>query len=480
MKLLMTWAASLAATATTIRVSFPRRYAALVVAVFALCIPARAHAHKNGSTSEGCGGCHNGGKTPTVMITPDLTTFNPGQMVTLTVSIATVNGNPGVAGFYLEASTIGAFKLVDSGTILAGNGVTHNTPRAGVGGFATFKVGWVAPATPGGVDFSVYANSANGDNSQRGDAEGTAFFSVAYGCAGTKYYHDYDGDGVGAVTSGYTISCSVPKYYSDKLGDCNDNDPAIYAGAKEICDGKDNNCDGQVDEGLPFSAYCTDADWDGHGVSGKATMMACGVSKGWGLCDNDCNDNDKTIYPGAVELCNNKDDNCNNQVDEGARTVCGVGWCARYADGCSASCTPGAPRAEECNDFDDDCDGVNDNGTDLQLCRIAGLVCRGGYCIPGNSAGAGGVSGVGAGANSGGSGAISGGPEESGGSVSVGNGGSGSGTPVGAQAGAEPPSSGAPPPGCALGHGSTGDPLAGIGLLLGAAALLRRKRRRAA
>jgi hypothetical protein len=322
------------------------------------------------------------------------------------------------------------------------------------------------------VDFNVYANAANGDGSSRGDAEGDATFSIAYGCAGTKYYHDYDGDGVGAVTSGYTVSCSVPQYYSAKSGDCNDNDPAIYPGAKEVCDGKDNNCDGQVDEGLPFTAYCTDADGDGHGVSGKATMMACGVSKGWGLCDNDCNDNDPKVYPGAVELCNNRDDNCNGQVDEGARTVCGLGWCSRYADGCGLSCTPGAPAVEVCNDFDDDCDGVADNGTDLELCKSPGLVCRGGECIPGNSAG--GVSGVGAGANSGGN-AASGGNPGLAGSASASTGGLGS-TP--GSAGAQTSGNGAPPPGCALGSGRTREPYAVIGLLLSAAALLRRKRLR--
>jgi hypothetical protein len=433
-----------------------------MLALFVGCLPARAQASRNGLATESCG-CHNGGSTPTVMITPNLTTLNPGQMLTLTVSVATVNGNPGVAGFYLEASTGGTFKILDTGTKLNGNGVTHSTPRAGVGGFATFQVGWTAPATPGGVDFAVFANSANGDGSTRGDAEGSAFFSIAYGCAGTKYYRDFDGDGVGAAVSGYTVGCTAPMYYAEKSGDCNDNDPAIYPGAKEVCDGKDNNCDGQVDEGFTITPLCPDADGDGHGVTGKDTMMSCGVKKGWGLCDNDCDDNDPTIHPGAVELCNAKDDNCNGTIDEGARTVCGVGWCARYADGCGKSCTPGPPQAEECNDFDDDCDGVKDNGTDLQLCKASGLVCRGGYCVAGNSAGAGGTTGVGASTSVGGSPGL-------GGALSVGG---SLGTPGAAGTPAANDSAG-----CALGDGRGRQrPWAIAALLLGTAALLRRKRR---
>jgi len=68
-----------------------RGYAAFLLCVFALCLSGRAHAHASGEAAEGCSGCHNGGQTPTVSVTPNLTTINPGQTITLTISISQTN-----------------------------------------------------------------------------------------------------------------------------------------------------------------------------------------------------------------------------------------------------------------------------------------------------------------------------------------------------------------------------------------------------
>lgn len=165
--------------------------------------------------------------------------------------------------------------------------------------------------------------------------------AIAYGW-GCK---DRDGDGH------YGISPYCPEGR-----DCNDRDPAVYPGAKELCDGKDNNCDGQVDEGLS-----TDADGDGHYAIGSCKQPA-----------DDCNDNDPAVYPGAPEICDGKDNNCDGQVDEGffvgAICMVGIGACERQgilvcsADGAGTICnaTPGQPSPEICDGIDNNCNGIID------------------------------------------------------------------------------------------------------------------------
>jgi hypothetical protein len=360
---------------------------------------APAGAHKNGIASQGCSGCHSGGTAPTVTITSNPATIMPGQMVTLSVNITTAGG---YAGLFMMSDVGTIASLAGQGTQILSGGVTHTAPKKAVGGVATFLVGWTAPATPGGVNLQVWAIAANGDGTQRGDGPGTGFESFAFGCAGTLFYRDFDGDGYGAMTSGYTRNCSRPMYYATVLGDCNDSDERIHPGAAEVCNKRDDNCDGQVDEGLPILTCHVDMDGDGHGSPIGQTVMDCVCPKGYAPGTDDCNDMDPTTYTGAQELCDYKDNNCNGQIDENARVTCGTGWCRRLGDGCgSTNCTPGAPRAEICNDFDDDCDGVADNGTDLQLCGVAGMTCVAGTCVKagtvpdaGLSTGAAGVSGA--------------------------------------------------------------------------------------
>src|SRR3989344_2809004 len=106
--------------------------------------------------------------------------------------------------------------------------------------------------------------------------------------------------------------------------DCKDDDRLVNPGAAELCDNKDNNCDGRVDEGIR-ATYYYDRDRDGYGTSRSSSLCAadtdveCTDSFG-GACysatrGSDCNDADRTINPGVSEVCDGKDNNCDNMVD---------------------------------------------------------------------------------------------------------------------------------------------------------------------
>src|SRR6056297_1674208 len=101
--------------------------------------------------------------------------------------------------------------------------------------------------------------------------------------------------------------------------DCDDNDPAINPNAQEICDGVDNNCDGQVDEGV-LNVYYADADGDGFGDASVPTE-ACSPPDGFVADNTDCDDTQASVYLGAPELCDGLDNNCDGQVDEGVLNV---------------------------------------------------------------------------------------------------------------------------------------------------------------
>ena len=87
-------------------------------------------------------------------------------------------------------------------------------------------------------------------------------------------------------------------------GDCDDSDDTIYFDAPELCDRKDNNCDGTIP--------ADEIDDDGDGMT---------------ECEGDCDDNNPEIHPAAPELCNNIDDNCNGNIDEQLVIDCGEGIC---------------------------------------------------------------------------------------------------------------------------------------------------------
>ncbi len=144
-------------------------------------------------------------------------------------------------------------------------------------------------------------------------------------------YPDQDEDGKGDSRVPITINaCAVPFGYVFIAGDCDDTDPSVYTGAPELCDGKDNNCDGTVDN-APTLIYYRDADGDGYGTNAQTTSSKCPVA-GFVLTGGDCADDNPAINPGAPEVCDGIDNNCNGATDEGVSARLYVKWNAAGAN----------------------------------------------------------------------------------------------------------------------------------------------------
>ncbi|MHB8872761.1 MAG: putative metal-binding motif-containing protein, partial [Myxococcaceae bacterium] len=160
---------------------------------------------------------------------------------------------------------------------------------------------------------------------------------------------------------------------SNECLDCNDNDGTMRPGATETCNGKDDDCDGQLDEGFdqdgdtfttcgtrpgggtdPTRVDCNDA----NAFVFPLKLTDCGVAATpttpngvddncngytdetctpcedrdndlYSTCLGDCNDNDPGIHPGATESCDGKDNDCNRSTIDN----CGVSDACGYKQG---------------------------------------------------------------------------------------------------------------------------------------------------
>ncbi len=251
------------------------------------------------------------------------------------------------------------------------------------------------------------------------DCDGFADEEGALQC--TSYFFDLDADAHGVPGDSRCLcgSGQVPGYSALVGDDCDDGDAGVHPGHPEACDGRDNDCDGLTDEDFPQKGQfcdgpdpdeCQNGTWtckaDGSGLECGNDIAVPEVCDGRdndcdGLTDEDwpvgqpcdgpdqdlCKNGTWTCHPdqsgveciaetvqNIPETCNGQDDDCDGLKDEdwpdkGKGCVVGLGECQRSgvyvckADGTGIVCnaTAGSPSAEICDNKDNNCDGITDD-----------------------------------------------------------------------------------------------------------------------
>ena len=245
----------------------------------------------------------------------------------------------------------------------------------------------------GDGDGSPYVYDCNDTNAAIRPGAAEVCDGVDNDCDGTvdvaavdvpTWYADADGDDWGTSYDTVT-SCAQPAGYVSEAGDCDDADPTRSPTAPEVCDGVDNDCDGDDDEDATDAiTWYADTDDDGYGDP-AVTTAACAAPAGYVASPTDCDDTDDTEHPGASERCDGDDDDCDGTVDEDDAVDAprwyadtdddGFGDATVSARACTApsgyvaddtdcddgtsSTHPGAP--EVCDGADNDCNGATDD-----------------------------------------------------------------------------------------------------------------------
>lgn len=212
------------------------------------------------------------------------------------------------------------------------------------------------------------------------------------------HYLDRDGDGFGAGEEVREL-CGAEDSWVPNNEDCDDTDALVSPEGVEMCDSIDNNCDGTVDDGTVIDGadWFSDTDGDTYG-SGPPRRYGCDLGDALeSSVPGDCDDTDETINPGAIEICDGQDNDCDGSVDLGdieggepfyadadddgfgdAATEsfhCSApeGWLLDASD-CDDSDDSFHPNAiDQCDGFDQDCDGHTDSGCGTELPAESGI-----------------------------------------------------------------------------------------------------------
>lgn len=163
--------------------------------------------------------------------------------------------------------------------------------------------------TPAAATNLVYHATLNGNVNAATGNNGTTPNGISYAAAN---YFTYAWTGTGAPAASTNETQSTSSVNAD----------ATYAVAVSLgsCTATMSNSSGVTV--LPNVEYYPDADGDGFGSSAAAAQLYCtDPGSGYALNHDDCNDVLASVYPGAIDICNNIDDNCNTITDENSFSV---------------------------------------------------------------------------------------------------------------------------------------------------------------
>lgn len=258
----------------------------------------------------------------------------------------------------------------NTGSCICKPGIQGNTRPCSIeNGFGTCFGLETCSGPEGWTDCTALTPSAETCDSQDNDCDGSfdEGFSMVNWQGSTKVVGEECGTG---LCSGGTVICT-----SLESAGCSTASQATA----ETCNGFDDDCDGQTDEGVLIPFYA-DEDGDQHGDA-AVFVMACTAPQGMVASSDDCDDTNNLVGPGFTELCDGIDNDCDLVVDQGwtwqapggvvydLGQPCGEGLCFGGAVVCSGlastECTALLDAVDEsCDNLDNDCDGETDNGCD--------------------------------------------------------------------------------------------------------------------